>query len=390
MASTDLPTSLTASRLHPELMAFLAFLDRFCARPEVLVPLLERQPRRQIALRDGEYLCRKGDQADAMWVILRGQVRIEDGQVFGFRKAGDLVGELAFYRVPRSHDGRRRGADLRANGDVTVFRIDASFVERLDAEAAVVWHETVASVATSKIDDAQAQRLRLSLERSHAESLLSKFVCEEGMAAARASITGDEPIDAERTDVLVWFSDIAGFSAHAQGLAADEVGRLVRELMDVQIRAIAEAGGQVDKLMGDGLMAFWRLPDRDRALREVPAAVRSALITRDNLIELVRSRGLPLDVRIGLHFGQAVLGDFGGSDRIAFTLIGDTVNRASRYEQAKACQGGLPLGRIRLSPEVFKWLGEDLIRSFERAPRQFSDKHDVAYDVHASVEGAER
>jgi len=386
MALTASQGSPTAPRFHPELAAFLT---RFCFRPDVLAPLLENQPRRHVDLRDGDYLCRKGDQADAMWIILRGQVRIQDGRAFAFRQVSDLVGELAFYRVPRSHEARRRGADIRANGDVSVFRIDASFVEGLDAEAAVVWHETVASVATWKIDDAQAQRLQLSLERSQAESLLSKFVCDEGMAAARASITGHEPIDAERTGVLVWFSDIAGFSAHAQGLAADAAGRLVRELMDVQIRAITKAGGQVDKLMGDGLMAFWRLPDQDRASREIPIAVRSALLARDNLIELIQSRGIPIDVRIGLHFGQAVLGDFGGSDRIAFTLIGDTVNRASRYEQAKACQGGVLLGRVRLSPEVFERLSGDLVRSFEHAPRQFSDKHGVIYDVHASLEGGE-
>ena len=149
----------------------MAFLDHFCSRPDVLAPLLEHQPRRQVDLRDGEYLCRKGDRADARWIILRGHVRFQGGQAFAFRKAGDLVGELAFYRVPRSHEARCRGADMRANGDVTIFRIDSSFVEGLDDEAAVVWHETIASVATSKIDDAQAQSLQLSLERSQAESL---------------------------------------------------------------------------------------------------------------------------------------------------------------------------------------------------------------------------
>lgn len=384
---------LTASEVpcpHPRLHPALAdFLTRFCSHPDVLADHLENQPRRHVDLRDGQYLCRKGDQADTMWIILRGQIRIQDERVFAFRCAGDLVGELAFYRVPRTKEIHRRGADMIAVGDVSLLRIEASFIEGLDAQASVLWHQTVASVATSKIDDAQARRLDLDLERSQAEGMLAKFVCEEGMLAARASIAGREPIDPERTNALVWFSDIAGFSAHAQGLRADAAGRLIRGLMDVQIRAITEASGQVDKLMGDGLMAFWRLPDQERASREVPIAVRSALLARDRLIDFIRDRNLPIDVRIGLHFGQVVIGDFGGSDRIAFTLIGDTVNRASRYEQAKSCQRGLPLGRVRISPDVFRRLTEHLTEDFERVPRQFSDKHGVLYDVHASLEGTE-
>lgn len=120
----------------------------------------------------------------------------------------------------------------------------------------------------------------------------------------------------------------------------------------------------------------------------VPAAVRAALTAAERVAALVQERALPIDIRIGLHAGPAIIGDFGGRDRIAFTLIGDTVNRASRYEQVKFCSEGRPLGRVRISPQVRTHVDPAMLERFERAPRAFSDKHGLKYDVFSSIEGA--
>jgi len=365
-----------------------AFLDRFCAEPATLVEVLEHQPSRHITYEDGDVICRKGEIADAMWIILKGQVQVRDGSGFAFRSAGELIGELAFYRAARTQEGPRRGADIVAKGDVELYRIDVPLMKELAPEAAALWHQTVASVATAKIDDAQSRRLELARDRTRARGLLARFVCREGLAAAEASIHEDTPIDPERTNVLVWFSDIAGFSTHAQKLRPDEAGRLIHELMDIQIEAITDANGQIDKLMGDGLMAFWRLPHLNATARTVPAAVQAALMAADRVAVLVKERGLPIDIRIGLHSGPAIIGDFGGSDRIAFTLIGDTVNRASRYEQVKSCSEGRPLGRVRISPEIQAHIDPSTFERFEQAPRIFTDKHGQSYDVFSTTEEA--
>jgi len=277
---------------------------------------------------------------------------------------------------------------MTASGDVDLYRIDWRFLSGMGDTELAVWHETVARVLTRKLDEAVTHRDRLIRDRHASESLIARFVSPEGRQAAMAAIRPGRfvrHIDAETCGAVVWFSDIAGFSAHALGLPAAEIGALVREFMDIQTARIEPVGGQVDKYMGDGLMAFWRAPDKARLAEAARCAVSAALDCERALTERFAERGLPFDVRIGLHCGDVIFGDFGGSERIAFTLIGETVNSASRYEQARTCIDGIPLGRVRVSPAVFTQLrSEELIGAFEPMPRTFSDKHATRFVAHVA------
>ncbi len=138
----------------------------------------------------------------------------------------------------------------------------------------------------------------------------------------------------ERRYLTLFFSDLAGFTTISEGLSPERLVLLLNEYLSVMTDIILAEQGTVDKFEGDAIMAFWGapLPQADHALR----ACRTALRQQAALAELNRrfaDQGWPpLACRIGLHTGEAVVGNLGSRKRFDYTVIGDTVNLASRLE----------------------------------------------------------
>lgn len=121
-------------------------------------------------------------------------------------------------------------------------------------------------------------------------------------------------------------------------------------------------------------MAFWLCPDAPRLSKGVAGATRAALEAARRVQAAAAEASAPVGIRIGLHLGEVSVGDFGGGDRIAFTIVGQPVNEAARYEQFKpdTQQSG---GRVRVSDAVFELLPNDVRASFLPSPVEFFDKH---------------
>jgi class 3 adenylate cyclase len=361
------------------------FLTAYATDSAVLRKALARVPGRVRQFRDGDRICNAGDEAAEFWLVLSGNVRVETdkGVLLVAREAGEIVGEQAFYRSPGPAGRPVRGARMTALGRTKLQIIDAAFLTALTDTERVVWSETMNRVLSAKLDAATAHRTVLHEDGSVADALLAKFVCEDGLAAARSAVSSGR-IDPEQCDCIIWFSDLAGFSKYALTLAPSESGALVRELMEVQAAAIESAGGQIDKFMGDGLMAFWRVPGDGRKRVAANGATQAAIEAAEVLTTLFRERGLPLDIRIGLHVGPVIVGDFGGGPRIAFTCIGEAVNTASRYEQASRRIDGGTLGRVRMSPALWSHVSDSgVVASFDEVAGAFEDKHRVSYPVYS-------
>lgn len=135
--------------------------------------------------------------------------------------------------------------------------------------------------------------------------------------------------------VTVMFTDIADFTARSQRMGAAEAAKLLNRHFAILCRAVDAQGGTVDKFLGDGMMAFFGAPDDLKG--HAAAAARAAAAIRDELAadnaRLV-AEGLPaLRVRIGLHTGQVIVGNIGASDRVNYTIIGDTVNVSQRLQE---------------------------------------------------------
>lgn len=142
-------------------------------------------------------------------------------------------------------------------------------------------------------------------------------------------------------DVVVLFSDLAGYTKLCAGLPAGEVLAMLSEYHEAMVAEIFKAGGTLDKFMGDGIMATFGtpVPTPDAADRAVQAALgmTAALVALNE--DRARRSLPPLAQRIGIHAGPAIVGNVGTSQRLEYTVIGDVVNVANRI-QAKGKSTG--------------------------------------------------
>jgi adenylate cyclase len=159
--------------------------------------------------------------------------------------------------------------------------------------------------------------------------------------------TGELRQSAERRTVTIFFSDIAGFSGIGEQLTADTVVRLLNRYFTAATEVIRRNHGIVDKFIGDAVMAFWASPfsEGETHARDACLAcleMRSAFAAIANDISNITGlrRNIPkFHVRVALATGEALIGTVGSDTTKSFTVIGDTVNIASRLEGVNKIYG---------------------------------------------------
>ena len=223
-----------------------------------------------------------------------------------------------------ARDTRRDQAQMRAVGLtsylVKPFSVDkcVAIVERVLAERRLIAYK-------------EASRLYISDGAVRA--------AEE---AARSGQVDRDAVRAEAREMAVLFSDICGFTSMSCSMQPMEVVELLNSFFDVMCPVLKAEAADIDKFIGDAIMAlFDELPDGDPApLR----AVRAGLSMQAALREWNRKQDKTLQMRIGVNIGPVVRGDIGSRHvRRDYTVIGDVVNRAQRFE-ANAPRGGVLVG----------------------------------------------
>ncbi|MGR9170703.1 adenylate/guanylate cyclase domain-containing protein [Rhizobium sp. KDH_Rht_773_N] len=135
----------------------------------------------------------------------------------------------------------------------------------------------------------------------------------------------------ERISAALWFSDLLNYTKISDNSAPEEIIPLLNEYSEVVITAIHEAGGNVLKLIGDGVLAIFK---GDDPAKSCAAALRAERLLRQKLAVLNAAREVDrrptTDVYIGLHIGDVFYGNIGSQDRLDFTVIGPAVNEVSR------------------------------------------------------------
>jgi adenylate cyclase len=166
-------------------------------------------------------------------------------------------------------------------------------------------------------------------QNQQVQSLFSKYVHKDVLAELMSSNT-EIRLGGERKPVTVLFSDLRGFTSLSESLSPEELTSTLNGYLSAMTPHILEEKGTIDKFIGDAIMAFWNapLPVEHHPLH----AVRSALRMHDALKTFNTREGTTLAVGIGIHTGQAIVGNVGGKDRVNYTILGDTVNLASRIE----------------------------------------------------------
>lgn len=148
------------------------------------------------------------------------------------------------------------------------------------------------------------------------------------------SRTSEAQLGGERRPITVMFSDVQGFTSTAEHLDPEELMRMTCTYFEAVTAELLRNHATIDKYIGDSVMALWNAPRRDlsHARHACYGVLRARHVTR-RLAEEFSARGWPeFYTRFGLHTGEAVVGNVGSSDRMAYTAIGSVVNLASRLE----------------------------------------------------------
>ena len=209
--------------------------------------------------------------------------------------------------------------------------------------------------------NAQFEQAVATLEAQR--TILGDAVVDASIAALREKLAALEPAPTadQRKQVTVLFADVSGFTAMSETMDAEDVTEIMNALWERLDKAITDYGGQIDKHMGDSVMAIWgaetaREDDPERAIHAALAMQKEVRSWKlevspiSNFQPFDRAQGRPpisnLQIRIGINTGPVLLGEVGTTGE--YTAVGDTVNTASRLEQAA------PVGGILISHDTYR------------------------------------
>jgi class 3 adenylate cyclase len=163
-------------------------------------------------------------------------------------------------------------------------------------------------------------------ERQRLQAAFGTYV--DPTLAARLLEQGDDVFTGERREVTMMFIDIRDFTPYAEANPAEDTVARLNDLFEIVVPAVVDAGGHVNKFLGDGALAVFGAPNdlTDHA----DAALSVALSIQRTVAEHF---GGTLRIGIGINTGVVIAGTIGGGGKLEFTLIGDAVNIAARVEQ---------------------------------------------------------
>jgi len=290
--------------------------------------LIRQRFRRQI--RDGEFTFRFAHHGGEALEVLAAE---PDIKLLLLDINMPVMDGLTLLNELRERKSPVRAIIVSAYGDMTNLRTAMNrgafdFVTKpVDfSDLEVTINKTIADIAKLR----EIERLHAAAER--ARSNLSRYFSPNIVEMLAAQ---DEPLGAvRRQTVAVLFVDIVGFTRMAEAMPPETVVTLLREFHEHMTAQIFACGGTVEKYIGDAIMAVFGVPtpsDNDAA---------NALICSDMMLEALdrwnakrtQHGERPLAIGIGLNYGPAVLGDVGSEHSMSFTVIGDTVNTASRLQ----------------------------------------------------------
>jgi adenylate cyclase len=198
----------------------------------------------------------------------------------------------------------------------------------------------------------QERKIRSKMERYHSPAVIDEIV-------KGAGIDEDE---IKTADVSILFADISGFTTVSETKAPEEVAAYLSNFFSAAVDAIFMYGGTLDKFIGDAVMAFFGAPiaQEDHADR----AVMAGLMLMERIDEWNGQRerdGLPpVRIRVGINSGPAVVGNVGTEKRVDYTVLGSSVNIASRLESGVAKPGQLVISQNTLDRVIGSFETESL------------------------------
>ncbi len=216
--------------------------------------------------------------------------------------------------------------------------------EDLDLLTALANFSAVAIERAQLTDKVEEERkIRARMERYHSPAVVDEIV----KGSIRASTDEREIRNAE---VSILFADISGFTPLSETKKPEEVAEFLSHFFSCAVESIFAYGGTLDKFIGDAVMAFFGAPltQEDHADRAVLAGLMLQRLVGEWNEERDKTSLPPVRVRVGINSGQAVVGNVGTEKRVDYTVLGSSVNIASRLESGVAKPGQVVISQNTL------------------------------------------
>jgi adenylate cyclase len=233
-------------------------------------------------------------------------------------------------------------------------------------------------------------RASTAVQRRFAQQALGKYLPR---SIAQEIIEHPEllALHGEKKEIFVLFSDLEGFTKMSHALQPEMVAKLLNRYLETLSQVVLDHGGVIDKFVGDAVVAFWGAPialpdDGMRAAKAGYAIWQAGEAFRKSV-----DPGLPPigKTRVGLHFGEAVIGNFGGKSRIQYTALGDSMNTAARLEAAnKALYSSVMASREFAERSGLDWwrpMGRVILRGRSQPVELFEPAPDFPIEDKAAL-----
>lgn len=197
------------------------------------------------------------------------------------------------------------------------------------------------SVALLYLGTSLTSYVRSEIERAQIRSAFAHYV-SPSVVAEIARDPDKLKLGGDRREITLLFADVRGFSKMSEGLEPEELVRFINRLFTPLADTILDHRGTIDKFIGDAVMAFWNAPLQDaehakNACRTALSMLKNVAQLNAELAEESRQRGetcVPVRIGIGLNTGECVVGNVGSPQRFDYSVLGDVVNVAARFEEA--------------------------------------------------------
>jgi len=196
---------------------------------------------------------------------------------------------------------------------------------------------------------ARESRIRQRLERYQSPSIVNRILKNPS-----GEMSGQFQLSAQERDVSIIFSDIVGFTPMVEKMEPSMVAIILNDYFSAMTDIIFNHEGTLDKYIGDAIMAVFGAPNKmeDHPHRAVSAALE--MLKTLELLNLDRSEESQLQIRIGINSGKVIAGDIGSIKRMEYTVLGNTVNIASRLESTVRVPNQVVVG-----PETYNRIKDD-------------------------------
>ncbi len=192
------------------------------------------------------------------------------------------------------------------------------------------------------------------LEKTELKRTFERYVAPEVIETMLKDSDKDY-MKTQKKEITVLFSDLRGFTALSEKLPAEKIVEILNEHFETMTNIILKHKGTIDKFIGDGIMAIFGAPIyyESHALRAIKVAIEMQEAQK-NLSKNLEKQGIKVNIGVGINTGEVIIGNIGSSKRTDYTVIGDTVNVASRL-----C-GNASANEIIVSDSTYREVGKSV------------------------------